>query len=244
MALAKGLGYDKLPVRICCDANNLPLRDDALSFAFCYATLHHFPDPSPIIKELARVLANQSVLYFDEEPVKGSIYRFTRLYQRHGHRLSTLENFLNNLGLLTLISKAGGVEIEHGVLEEEFDLITWQRALAPFQNIEVTVNKKLGLHFDNFRSNLSKTIASILGGNIEVYCNLVKEKQDTKHFTDLLGILMCPSCSKRHPVQLHTVQDRQGLVCNECGSFYPEVDGVLLLLEYSLGRNLYPEYFQ
>lgn len=242
--VAKGLGYDKLPLRICSDAINLPIQDDALSFAYCFATLHHFPNPGPILKELSRVLADKATFYFDEEPVKGSIYRFTRLYQRHGHRLNPLENILDRLGILTLISKAGGIEIEHGVLENEFDLITWQRALAPFQNIEVKVNKKLGLRFDNFRSNLSNTIASILGGNIEVYCNLVKEKQDSKHYTDLLGMLKCPTCANRHQVPLHRVHQRQGLLCDECGSFYPEVDGVLLLLEYSLGRNLYPEHFQ
>lgn len=241
--VAKSLGYEKVPMRICCDANNLPVRDSALSFAFCYETLHHFPDPSPIIKELARVLGDQSILYFDEEPVKGSIYRFTRLYQRHGHRLSPFENILNRLGLLPLISKAGGIECEHGILEEEFDLNTWQQALAPFQNTEVIVNKKLDLHLDNFRFSPSKVLAGVLGGNIEVRCKIEKEQQVSTLSNSLIEMLKCPTCANKHPVSLHIAQQRQGLQCDECGCFYPEVDGVLFLMEFSLSRNLYPEYF-
>lgn len=241
--VAKGLGYDKVPMRICCDANNLPVRDSVLSFAFCYETLHHFPDPSPIIKELARVLGDQSILYFDEEPVKGSIYRFTRLYQRHGHRLSPFENILNRLGILPLISKAGGIEIEHGVLEEEFDLTTWQRALDPFQNTEVIVNKRLGLHLDNFRFGLSKVLAGMMGGNIEVRCMNAKSQPASTPSNSLIEMLKCPTCAPKHPVPLLVAQQRQGLQCDECGCFYPEIDGVLFLLEISLGRSLYPEYF-
>ena len=164
--VARDLGYERLPLRICCDANNLPIRDSALSFAFCYMTLHHFPDPGPITSELARVLQDRSVFYFHEEPVRGSIYRFTRIYQRHGHQMSSIEKALDRIGLLPLISQAGGVETDHGILENEFNLDTWQHALTPFQNIEVIVNKKLNLRLHNFHSSPSKALAGLLGGNI------------------------------------------------------------------------------
>jgi len=241
--VAKGLGYKKIPMRICCDANNLPIRDSALQFAFCYATLHHFPNPSPVLKEMARVLGDQAVLYFDEEPIKGAIYRFTRLYQRHGHSLNTLEKMLDGLGLLPLVSKGGGVEVDHGVLEEEFDLMTWQRALAPFQKIEVTANKMLGLRLDNFSFSLSKVLAWTLGGNIEVYCRVAKAQQASTPFTGFSDILRCPSCANKHSSQLNVARQRQGLQCHECGCYYPKVDGVIFLFEQSLGRRLYPEYF-
>jgi len=59
----------KLPVRVCCDANNLPFKNNSLPFAFSYEFLHHFPSPNPIIKEIHRVLAN-GYYFFDEEPYK------------------------------------------------------------------------------------------------------------------------------------------------------------------------------
>jgi len=39
----------KIPLRICCDVNNLPFLTDSIPFIFCYDVLHHFPDPVPII---------------------------------------------------------------------------------------------------------------------------------------------------------------------------------------------------
>ena len=211
--VAKGLGYSKLPLRICCDAYNLPIRDSALSFAFCYATLHHFPDPGPILKELSRVLEDQAVFYFDEEPVRGSIYSYTRLYQRHGHHLSPLENFLNRVGILPLISKAGGVEIEHGVLEEEFDLSTWQRALAPYQNPDVIVNKKLNFRLKNFQNGLPKVLAEAIGGNIEVLCRVEKDQAPAHSFSSLAELIRCPACASSATVPLHYDESRHGYHC-------------------------------
>ena len=42
---------EKMPVRICCDAYNLPFLNNFVPFIFCYETLHHFLDPSPIVNE-------------------------------------------------------------------------------------------------------------------------------------------------------------------------------------------------
>jgi ubiquinone/menaquinone biosynthesis C-methylase UbiE len=239
--VARGLGFEKLPLRVCCDANNLPIQDDALSFAFCYATLHHFPDPGPIIEEMARVLGDHGTLFFDEEPVRGAVYRFTRLYQRHGHRLNNLEKALDKLGLLPFISKAGGVECDHGILEEEFDLGTWQKALSPFQQAEVIVNKRLGLRLDGFTPGLSRVIAWLVGGNIRVLCRMDKEQGGSETFKNLREMLKCPNCAPKGSFPLFDAKSKPGLVCRECGSLYPEVDGVLFLMERSLGAQLYPE---
>lgn len=59
----------RMPLRICCDANKLPFLTDSVPFIFCYETLHHFPDPEPILKQIYRVLAPGGCLFFDEEPV-------------------------------------------------------------------------------------------------------------------------------------------------------------------------------
>lgn len=58
----------KMPLRICCDAYNLPFMAGSIPFAFCYETLHHFPDPTPIVKEIHRVLSPGGHFFFDEEP--------------------------------------------------------------------------------------------------------------------------------------------------------------------------------
>jgi SAM-dependent methyltransferase len=44
------------PIRICCDANKLPFSTGTIPFIFCYETLHHFPDPTPITREIFRVM--------------------------------------------------------------------------------------------------------------------------------------------------------------------------------------------
>jgi len=239
--VARHLGYKKMPIRICCDVYNLPIRDDALPFVFCYQTLHHFPDPGPICKEVARVLRDRGVLYFDEEPVKGTITRLARLYHRRGHRLSALEKLLGKLHLLSVISKGDELELAHGILEEEFDLKTWQKALAPFQDVRMTINWKLGLRLNGFCSGVSKTVAQVVGGNIEAICHIDKRHQASTSTNSLLEILRCPNCMGNR--LLYILQETQSLYCPECGQLYPEVDGVVFLFENSLGRELYPDIY-
>ena len=50
-------GKNRIPMRLCCDANNLPLRSNSLPYVFCYETLHHFPEPGPILAEIYRVIS-------------------------------------------------------------------------------------------------------------------------------------------------------------------------------------------
>ncbi|MCX7868904.1 MAG: class I SAM-dependent methyltransferase, partial [Terrimicrobiaceae bacterium] len=40
---ARLFGLPELPMRVCCDAGNLPLRSGVAPFVFCYQFLHHFP---------------------------------------------------------------------------------------------------------------------------------------------------------------------------------------------------------
>ncbi len=53
----------KLPLRVCCDINNLPFRNNSFPFAFGYQFLHHFPSLKPIIQEIYRILSN-GVFFF------------------------------------------------------------------------------------------------------------------------------------------------------------------------------------
>jgi SAM-dependent methyltransferase len=64
----------KIPLRICTDAYNLPFKSNSIPFVFCYQTLHHFPDPTPIIHEAYRVLCEGGVFLFDDEPYKKNLH--------------------------------------------------------------------------------------------------------------------------------------------------------------------------
>jgi SAM-dependent methyltransferase len=77
---------NKTPLRICCDANNLPFASGSIPFVFCYETLHHFPDPTPIIKEIYRITFHGGYFFFDEEPYKRvlhlNLYKGKKIYSR------------------------------------------------------------------------------------------------------------------------------------------------------------------
>ncbi|HDQ71047.1 MAG TPA: class I SAM-dependent methyltransferase, partial [Chloroflexi bacterium] len=49
-------GFANTPIRICGDAYRLPFRSDTLPFVCIFATLHHVPDPLPLVAEVRRVL--------------------------------------------------------------------------------------------------------------------------------------------------------------------------------------------
>src|SRR3990172_208407 len=66
----KPLGFTKLPKRICLDAYHLPFRDNSIPLIFYYETLHHFPDPKPVLDEAYRVLRSDGALFFNDEPIK------------------------------------------------------------------------------------------------------------------------------------------------------------------------------
>jgi len=95
------------PIRVCCDIKFLPFRSNSVPFAFCYQTLHHFPDPGEVLKEVFRVLSIGGHLFFDEEPYKKVLH--LNLYDRKIYAKETLKasrlrrvvdyffaNFINN----------------------------------------------------------------------------------------------------------------------------------------------------
>src|SRR5260221_6519816 len=88
------LGLERLPVRVCCDAYHLPFRSGSLPFVFCYETLHHFPEPGPIVAEAHRVLAPGGTFLFDEEPYRkvlhANLFKGRKLYGREAATSSRL----------------------------------------------------------------------------------------------------------------------------------------------------------
>lgn len=237
--VADNLGYTKMPLRICCDANNLPIRDGVLPFVFCYQTLHHFPDPVPICSEIVRTLGGEGTFYVDDEPVKGLVKQLTRRYHRRGYRRNVFEVFLDRLRLLSVLSDGGDLEREYGILEGEFGLDTWLKALSVFDRTRITVNRRLRLQVHRARLHPASLASKLVGGNIEALCQISKPRL-TDGSDSVIDLLHCPNCRGR-------LTNRQespagAMRCASCQRTYPNVGGVLLLFEEGLGRRLYPEH--
>lgn len=241
--IAERFCLTQMPIRIACDLHNLPFRSETLAFAFCYQTLHHFPSPLPICEEISRVLQANGGLFFDDEPVKGYYRRFMPRYHRKGHHLSAFERLISKFGLLTVLSKADVLEQEHGILEEEFDIPMWRRALSGFQPIRIVVNRRLRIRVNSLNWNPSGILAQLAGGNIQVLAKKTnpRKSQEFSHRKEkLLDLLGCPNCGDKPALSRSSVNEFK---CPQCKTSYPEIDGVLLLFEKSLGTELYPEYF-
>src|SRR5436190_4335364 len=235
---------ERLPTRVCCDANHLPFRSGAFSFVFCYQFLHHFPSLPPIISEINRVLGD-GYFYFDEEPFKRTAK--LRLY-RQGHKVYS-EAALRKSSRLRLlesfISEERTDEVEHGIIENhDIRLREWIDALRVFPERDVDlvsvggVASKLG---DRVRG---RNVASfLLGGRIAGLCRK-KTSAPLRQPTEIAELHSCPDCARAVDGALDRppLSRRSGaLVCPECSAKYREKDGILLLLPQAELKQLYPD---
>jgi len=235
---------ERLPTRICCDANHLPFRSNVFSFVFCYQFLHHFPSLPPIISEIDRVLGD-GYFYFDEEPFKRTarlrLYQqkhkvYSRETQRKSERRRLVESF---------ISEERSDEVEHEIIENhDITLREWLSALRVFPERDVEmisvggVTSKLG---DGVRGrNLANLM---LGGQIAGLCRK-RTSTARPRPTDIGELLGCPDCTTsvgdaedRPPLSRHG----GALVCRQCGASYPEKDGILVMLPRAELEQLYPD---
>ncbi len=131
--VGKKLGFKKMPKILVCDAEELPFPENSFSLVFCYQTLHHFPDPELVIKEVQRVLIPGGHFFFAEEPVAQTIN--LNLWKRPT-KLRWWEKVLKYCLVLIFVSKIGKTEIDQGILEEAFSLKTWKRVLEVFDKVE------------------------------------------------------------------------------------------------------------
>ena len=128
--LAKQIGFKAMPRRICCDAQHLPLADNSIGFAFCYQTLHHFPDPTPILQEIYRVLKPGAVLFIDEEPI-ARVWK-VNLWKRRVSPADFKNKYLRFAKdyLLDFVSEPLVNEVDYGICEnDDISLAQWERAL-------------------------------------------------------------------------------------------------------------------
>jgi SAM-dependent methyltransferase len=238
--LVSAFDFTDAPVRICGDAVNLPFKSNLLPFVFCFATLHHFPDPMTVVEEGVRVLKDEGHFFFDREPTRGKAA--ITLWMRYGHKLTTVENLLAKLGILGFISEGGGIEREYGILENTFPLKTWLEIASIFEAGQMQVNQSLKIRFDPYRSSMARKLARFFGGVTRFLGTVSKEEPSVK-ITNWLEMLRCPTCRLDDPaLNLRWLPDRQGLTCPRCRTTYPEHNGVYLLLTEALQQDLYSNW--
>ena len=246
---SKVLNYQKMPIRICLDAYNLPFKSNSLPFIFFYETLHHFPDPKPILDEAYRVLTPGGYIFFAEEPIK-QLLNF-RLFKRD-FCLTPVEKLLKYLLILPFISTIGKSEIESGILEEAFWLNTWQKSLTKYslaearvkpyligkeQLIEKVATTKNWLNPDW----LTKILLIIQGGGISVLAKKAGKKNI--HKKDLSSLLSCPEC-KTDSKLFFANSFKDSLICQRCLSKFKQKDDIFLLISRKKEQYLYPKVSQ
>ncbi len=229
--------YKDLPMRVCGDVYNLPFRSDVFPFVFCFATLHHLPDPAVIVKEAVRVLQNDGYFYFDREPTRGMLA--VTLWTRRGHKLSPFEKILNRLGILGFISEGGGVEREYGILENTFALDTWTNLKGFFTRLEMQVNRTLKIRFDATSTSFTHRFAQWVGG-VTSGLGHVSKPTPPVTATEWVDMLRCPTCRKDSS-GLHWRTQGQTLECDVCKTRYPQQNGVFVLLDAQQQQTLYPD---
>jgi len=236
--------FDKVnsPIRICCDANNLPFMTSSIPFVFCYETLHHFPDPSPIIREIERVLLPGGCFFFDEEPYKQvlhlNLYKGMKKYSKEFLTRSKGKRVLDRFFCAENCN-----EVDHGILENHgISLELWKQALAPFDDreVELTPTRFLTSNLFRPRSDVLYFAAYLLGGNISGICRKAGSIQNPN--TSIIDALICPSCRELGSEVLLS-RKNSSFICSTCSKMYPIIDQVLFLFSYGKFAELYPEIF-
>lgn len=242
---AKKFGFGKVAKTVCADAYNLPFRSNSFPFIFVYETLHHFPDPKPVLTEIKRVLATNGTLLIGSDPVS-SVFQ-VRVWRRPT-KLRLGEKILKFFLILPFISHIGKTEVDHGILEETFSLKTWQRALSIFDAVKVKIrvfpvgptetitksNKKDWLS----PSLTTKALLAFLGGDIQAICSKKNGKPNFP-FKDLDSLIICPDCLAKDRLKIPlTINPKSGFVCRRCNSGFKKKNGVLVILEKLLEKKL------
>ncbi|HZY10210.1 MAG TPA: methyltransferase domain-containing protein [Bacteroidota bacterium] len=235
--------FDKTPIRICCDANNLPFKTDSVPFLFCYETLHHFPDPTPIINEIYRVLLPGAYFFFDEEPYK-RILRIKLLKSRKVHsndsqKLSTVNKLFD-----FFCSEIACNEVEYGIIENlDIPLSLWKKALRPFEIQQMHLESIKGITSELFKPKnpLKLLFTYLFGGTISGLCR--KPGVHVQQDVSLYELLICPTCLLEKS-ERGLSQENQSLLCGKCGRQYSIIDNIIFLFTDAKLKELYPDIFE
>jgi len=236
----------KVPLRICCDANNMPFMTGSVPFVFCYETLHHFPEPTPIVKEIHRVLSPGGYFSFNEEPFKKvlhvNLYNAEKAYANKPAKRSKVRKIKTALDIF--FAKKTCNEVDHGIIENlDISIKTWKKTLGLFEE------KKVNLHSNAIKKTIDTEmfhpknrgkylLAYLFGGEISGLCR--KAGHLNVKQTAIQDALICPLCLKNATESKLTPRG-SSLHCEKCGNSYPIFEGVAFLFSPEKMAELYPE---
>ncbi len=236
-----------LPKIVCCDAYNLPFRNNAFPFVFCYEFLHHFPDPNPIIREIYRVLGD-GIFFFGGEPYrKWRVELTTRKLDQTGEKRSyKYLSFMANVIVDFFSRPISKEERDYGIVEnDDIRVADWIESVRIFDERNlylISLGEERPFALAD-RVKPLNWINLLLGGYIKGLCRKRGPAQSPPSSID--DLLACPACRSGadgtvDPPGLSRVDGRYA--CRECGDVFPEVDGISLLMTRNKRNELYPEY--
>jgi ubiquinone/menaquinone biosynthesis C-methylase UbiE/uncharacterized protein YbaR (Trm112 family) len=231
----------KSPKLLCCDVYSLPIRSNSISFVFCYQTLHHFPDPTQILKNIYKVLSPGGAFFFDEEPFKQklhfSIYSRDKIYSKKELNKSKFVRYMDYF-----FGKKTCNEREYGVIEnEDIALKTWRQALSIFntKNVTLQFSRVSITDFFNSKNYIKLFLLDLLGGSISGIC--YKKGNFNAAKIPLDELFICPDCLK-NDLESSLCREEGCFRCINCGKKYPIIDNIYFILPHEEFKKLYPEF--
>lgn len=244
-AFCRRFKFKKTPSRICADAYNLPFKSNSFPFVFIYETLHHFPDPTPVLAEIYRVLAPGGVCLIGGDPIAQTIQ--IKIWRRPTN-LRLWEKVLKFTLILPFISHIGKTEVEHGILEGAFSLKVWQKSLSIFEKVEATIETPVGITAQSYKSAqrnwlmpnpATKIAIALFGGGLRAFCFKLPNRKGPPPPKNLADILVCPNCLANLKREISLKKKAVGFACGTCQVSYKKYQQVPILLEPKLTKLLY-----
>lgn len=241
---AQRFNKNKVPLRVCCDAYNLPFLSNSLPFVFCYETLHHFPDATPIVKEAHRVLTPGGYFFFAEEPCRGffqlKLFRNkNRIYSEKSLKRGFFKRVIEHF-----FYQPSCNEVDHNIIEnDKISVISWRKALSIFRVNEVeleTANSLVETELFHPKSYIRFLLASLIGGGVKGLCKKEGELEKNK-INQNYDVFRCPDCAQEGK-EFKLQANSKFYLCPICGREFPIINDVIFLFSENEFKKLYPKY--
>ncbi len=229
---AKIFNLHKIPGLLCADAENIPLKSNSIPFIFTYETIHHFPNPTILFKEIYRVLSPGGIFFIGSDPIIPSFQ--IKIWKRPS-KLRWWEKLLKILLILPFISHIGDSEEKYGINEGGFNLKTWLNSLQIFNEIKVKITlypfgPSTILKKHQQPNIFYKSYLFLFGGDIQAVCYKKGLMQNSSK------VFICPNCRKNKKGEFELSSN---LTCTNCTQTYNKFNKIPILLEYKLASNLH-----